>query len=153
MGLQFMPDRPAALRGMRRGLDRGGRLTLNLPGPTPPPLGVMAGALARNVGTEAAGFVNHVFSLHDTAEIEDLVVGAGFRDVSVRSDTRTLQLPPPATFLWQYVHSTPLAGVVAPLDEAGREALERDVVTGSQELVEDGALVLRLRVVTATARR
>jgi hypothetical protein len=113
----------------------------------------MAGALARNVGTEAAGFVNHVFSLHDTAEIEDLVVGAGFRDVSVRSDTRTLQLPPPATFLWQYVHSTPLAGVVAPLDEAGREALERDVVTGSQELVEDGALVLRLRVVTATARR
>ena len=152
MGLQFMPDKPAALREMRRVLARGGRLILNVPGPTPRPFTIMGEALARHVGAEAAGFVDHVFSLHDTAEIQDLVSGAGFHDISVQSDTKTLRLPAPEAFLWEYVHSTPLAGAVAQVDDERRGSLERDVVTRWQEFVEDRALVLQVRVVVATAR-
>lgn len=153
MGLQFMPDKHAALREMRRVLVRSGRLILNLPGPTPQLFNIMGAALERHIGAKAAGFVHQIFSLHDTAEVQDLVSGAGFHDVSVQSDTRLLHLPAPEEFLWQYVHSTPLAGVVAQVDDDRRDLLERDIVAEWQEFVKDRALVLRVRMVVATARK
>ena len=153
MGLQFMPDKHAALSEMRRVLVRGGRLILNMPGPTPRLFTIMGEALERHIGAEAAGFVNHVFSLHDAAEIQNLVSGAGFNDVSVQSDTKPLRLPAPEAFLWQYVHSTPLAGAVAQVDDDRRGLLERDVVAKWQEFVKDRALVLQVRIVVATARK
>src|ERR671919_1882357 len=153
MGLQFMPDKHAALSEMRRVLVRGGRLILNMPGPTPRLFTIMGEALEHHIGAEATGFVNHVFSLHDAAEIQNLVSGAGFHDVSVQSDTKPLRVPAPEEFLWQYVHSTPLAGAVAQVDDDRRGLLERDVVAKWQEFVKDRALVLQVRIVVATARK
>jgi len=153
MGLQFVPDKHAALREMWRLLVRGGRLILNVPGPTPRLFTIMGEALAHHIGAEAAGFVDHVFSLHDTAEIQNLVSGAGFHDVSVQSETKPLRLPVPEAFLWQYVHSTPLAGAVAQVDDERRGSLERDVVAKWQEFVKDRALEVQVRIVVATARK
>jgi SAM-dependent methyltransferase len=153
MGLQFMPDKPAALREMRRVLTRGGRLMLNMPGPTPRLFTIMGEALARHVAAEASGFVDRVFSLHNAAEIQGLVSGAGFHDVLVESHTKSLHLPAPNEFLWQYVASTPLAGAMAQVNEERRGLLEREVVAKWQEFVQDDALVLQVRVIVATARK
>jgi ubiquinone/menaquinone biosynthesis C-methylase UbiE len=153
MGLQFVPDKHAALSEMRRLLAPGGRLILNVPGPTPQLFAIMGEALARHIGVQAAGFVNQVFSLHVTAELQNLIESAGFRDVSVRADTKSLRLPAPEEFLWQYVHSTPLAGAVAQVNDERRGSLERDVVGKWRELVKDRTLVLQVRVVVATARK
>lgn len=153
MGLQFMPDKHAALREMRRVLTPGGRLVLNAPGPTPRLFSIMAEALSRHVGAEAAGFVNRVFSLHDTTEIQHLVRDAGFHDVSVQADTKPLRLPSPEEFLWQYIHSTPLASAVEQVDDAHRGSLERDVIAKWQEFVKDRGLEIQVRMVVATARR
>jgi ubiquinone/menaquinone biosynthesis C-methylase UbiE len=151
MGLQFIPGKQTALKEMWRVLAPGGRLILNVPGPTPQLFVIMGEALARHIGAEATGFVNQVFSLHDTAEIHNLINGAGFRDVSVQADTKSLRLPPPEKFLWQYVHSTPLAGVVAQMSDERRDTLERDVAAKWQEFVRDRAMVLQVRMVVATA--
>lgn len=153
MGLQFFPDKPKALQEMRRVLTPGGRVLVNVPGPPPKLFAVLEHALASHLGPEAAGFVRAVFSLHDAVEIHDLLSDAGLADIEARSDTKTLRLPPPEQFLWQYVHSTPLAAGAAELDEAGRAELERDVVAQWQQFVEDGGLVLELSVTVVQARR
>jgi hypothetical protein len=93
-----------------------------------------------------------VFSLHESKELEALADGAGFRDIEVRSVARAVPLPAPADFLWEYVHSTPLAAAVAQIDEAGRAALEGDVVAGLRSFVKDGALIFDAKIVLTTAR-
>jgi SAM-dependent methyltransferase len=146
-----LPDKGAALREMRRVLARGGRLIVNVPGPTPPLFAIMDEALARHIGQEAARFVRMVFSLHDPAELENLIsgAGAGFKEVAVRRETRRLRLPAPQEFLWQYVQSTPLAQA----DDEMRATLEREVVAKWQQFVEDGALMLEVGGIVASARR
>jgi ubiquinone/menaquinone biosynthesis C-methylase UbiE len=153
MGLQFFPDKPKAVQEMLRVLVPEGRVLVNVPGPAPQLFAVLEHAIASHLGPEAAGFVRAVFSLHDAGDIHDLVSEAGFTDIEARSDTKTLRLPPPEQFLWQYVHSTPLAAGAAELDERGRAELERDVVAQWQPFVDDGGLVLELGVTVAQARR
>jgi SAM-dependent methyltransferase len=151
MGLQFIPDKQVALSEMRRVLAPGGRLIINVPGPIPPAFRILAEALARHIGPQPAGFVRQVFSLHDTVEVQSLLSGADFLHVTVESHDKSLFLPPPEEFLWQFVHSTPLAAAAAGADEEQLASLERDVMAEWQELVQDHALALRVRMVTATA--
>lgn len=153
LSLQFMTDKLAALQEMRRVLVPGGRLILNVPGPTAKIFAVLAEAMERHISSQAAGFVNHVFSLHDRTEIQQLMSQAGFRDIAVQANNKMLNLPPPKEFLWQYVHSTPLAGVVAKVDEEDLTALEREVVEKWQDFEEDGTLMYQQRIVVASARK
>jgi ubiquinone/menaquinone biosynthesis C-methylase UbiE len=153
MGLQFMPDRLGALREMRRVLVDGGRLLFNVPGPTPAPFNVLAEVLARRIGPEAGGFVHMVFSLNDTGEIRALLDEAGFRNAQVDVTDGTLDLPPPQDFLWQYVHSTPLANVVAELDQEQIAALEEDVRTRWQQFATNGGMAMTVRMSTASGVR
>jgi ubiquinone/menaquinone biosynthesis C-methylase UbiE len=152
LGLQFVSDKASALREMSRVLAPGGRVAIATVGPTPPMFAILEQALARHVKPEAAGFVRAVFSLHEPKELEALADGAGFRDIEVRSEARTVPLPAPADFLWEYVHSTPLAAAVAQIDEADRAGLEGDIVAGLRSFVKDGALIFDAKVVLTTAR-
>lgn len=153
MGLQFAPDRLGALREMRRVLTRSGRLLLNLPGPAAPLFAGLAEALERNIGAEAAGFVRHVFSLYDEADIREMMNAAGFREVNVQSERKTLRLPAAKAFLWQYIRSTPLAGPVGQADDDARAGLERDVLELWEDFEEDGALEGEQPMVIGTARK
>lgn len=152
MGLQFVPDRAAALREMRRVSTSGGRLALNAPGPTPELMAAMGDALARHVDPALAGFIHIVFSIHDADELGGMIADAGFSDVGVTQAERPLRLPRAADFLWQYVSSTPLAAAVGQADARARQAVERDVVEASQKFVDGGGMAMRVRVLTATAR-
>jgi len=109
----------------------------------PPPnafFDVLDEALARHVGDEAAGFVRMVFSLSAPATIERLFRDAGFHDVTVRTYSKPLRLPVARDFLWQYVHCTPLTGMLSNLDPARIAALERDVVGGWQASSDDDGM-------------
>lgn len=130
-----------------------GRLVANLPGPAPPPMEAMGQSLAEHISPEVAGFVHLVFSLHDPDELRRLATTASFSEVQVRSYLKRLELPPPEDFLWQYVHSTPLAGLLAEVDDQRREALTRDYVTRCQEFLKDGGLAGDINMTTLTAIR
>ena len=127
LGLQFVADKSAALREMRRVLTPGGRAFVSTPSPNPF-FDALDEAVTRHVGSEAGAFVRMVFSLNDPDVIAGLFRDAGFTDVNVRSYTKSLRLPEARDFLWQYVNCTPLTGMLATLDAARIAALERDVV-------------------------
>lgn len=153
MGLQFMPDKNAALEEMRRVLRPGGRILVSMPGPAGPIFELLATAMERHINAEAAGFVRLVFSLHDTSEIEELMTAAGFRDVEVEARDVPFRLPAPRQFLWQYVHSTPLGAVVGNADESSRSALEDSVVAAWSPYEADGEMTGPQRMVVANARK
>ena len=154
LGLQFFPDKTAALRDAHRVLRTGGRVLLNVPGPEPELFSTLARALARHVSEQAAGFVHVVFSLHEPNELRRLLSDAGFSSPEATSSDITLRLPEPTAFLWQYIHATPLVSAIAALDDAQRAALEHDVVSEWQRhTTSAGSMDLDLPLTTALGWR
>jgi ubiquinone/menaquinone biosynthesis C-methylase UbiE len=153
MGLQFIPNKLAALRDMRRVLAPGGRIHLNVPGPKPPLFEVMREAVGRHLGAEAAGFTDLVFSLHDVGDLHDLMERAGFDDIDVHRRTMSLTLPPPSDFLWQYVYSTPMAGAAAAAGQQTLAALENDVTRGWKPFVTSAGMALEVGMTIGTAHK
>ena len=151
MGLQFINSKLAALREMRRVLKPGGRALLNVPGPKPALFAVLTDALASHLSPQAASFGDLVFSMHDVDELNELMRSAGFRKVDVQAKPKSLRLPVPKDFLWQYLYSTPLAEVLTQTGEAQREALEREVSAKWQKFVADDSMLLQVGITTATA--
>jgi ubiquinone/menaquinone biosynthesis C-methylase UbiE len=151
LGLQFIDDKAAALREMHRVVAKSGRVLVNAPTPTKF-WDVLDAASARRI-PGAAEFVRAVFSLNDPAEVERLFRAAGFREVDVRQYTKTLHLPAPRDFLWQYVQCTPLAAQLAEADHALLESLERDVVEGWQPWATNEGITYEQGMIVASARR
>jgi ubiquinone/menaquinone biosynthesis C-methylase UbiE len=152
LGLQFIAAKVAALLEMHRVLVPGGRVLVSTPSPNPF-FDVLDAALARHVSGEAAGFVRIVFSLHDPATIARLFHEAGFDDVTVRTDTKALRLPAARDFLWQYLHSTPLAAMLSKFDATRIAALESDVVNRWQRWSNDGGMTYEQVMNVVKARK
>lgn len=153
MGLQFMDDKLAALKEMHRVLKSGGRLFLNLPGPAGEPFAILAEVLERNISPKAKDFVYEVFSLNDTNAIKQLFYNAGFSNVDVDAKIKTLSLPAPKDFLWQYLYSTPLAKIISEADEEEKELLEEEVVDKWQNFVENDYLLYDQRINTVSTQK
>jgi len=149
MGLQFVRNKPAALKEMRRVLIDGGRALVTVPGPMPDLFSIMIDGFARRIGPEAAGFGRMVFSLHNAEELRDLFLEAGFSVVNVSSATARLKVPGPRDFLWQYISSTPIAEMVRNAGQESRDALEREVTDQWQPFRTNGGMNLEVRMTTA----
>ena len=92
-----------------------------------------------------------VFVLDQPATVEQLFQDARFRDVAVRMERKSLRLPPARDFLWQYVHCTPLTGLLSEMDNNQTAALESDVVRGWQPWSHDGGMRYEQGMIVATA--
>jgi SAM-dependent methyltransferase len=144
LGLQFFPDRLGALREMRRVLAPSGRTLVSSRGRHPRSSPSSRTPWQRPSPPDVAAFVRVVFSLHEPDELRGLVADAGFRRSDARGHSKTLRLPSPEEFLWQYVSSTPLATAVAVLDGHARAAVTQDVVASWQPFTQQGRLILEL---------
>ena len=125
LGLQYFPDRPAALAEMARVLAPGGRLAAMVwqaidhsPG-----FAALADALDRSIGPAAGATMRAPFDLHDEGMLGDLLAGAGFEDVAVRREAGTVRFDSIQEFVLAQGTGSPLAAPIAAADPAARDNL------------------------------
>lgn len=99
-GLQFFPDRTAAVRHVRRVLDDGGRIALNVWRGIEhhPLLEASTAAVAGHLGVPAAE-LDTPFSFGSAESLRRLLTEAGFREVAVTTRTMDAHFPSATTFL------------------------------------------------------
>ncbi len=152
LGLQFVVDKRAALREMRRVLVPGGRAYVTTPVPTPF-FDVMDAALERRGLAPAAAFVRQVFSLNDPRELERLFRDAGFSGVEVRIDEKQPRLSAASDFVRQYFESTPIGSAVDMLGGTRRAALEREIAESWQPWAQNGGVTYAQPILVGKARK
>ena len=153
MGLMFVEDKAGAVAEMYRVLRPGGRVALNTPGPMQPLFENLEDALVAHINPGLGGFVRAVFSMHDPTELGTLLAEAGFTDVATNEYLAPLELPAPATFLWQYINLTPMAPLVAQAPEGAREAMEAQFVDSCAQLVARNRVAFDQPAVLGPGRR
>jgi len=125
LGLQFFPDRSAALAEIRRVLAPGGRVALNVFGPIDhnPATHALADALDVHLGPDASVAKRTEHALADAQALGTLVDEAGFADLVTETATRTVHFPSVEDYVRIQLTATPLANLVARLDPERRDRL------------------------------
>ncbi len=100
-GLQFFPDREAAVNEMYRVLAPGGRVAIAVwcPIGTCPGHAAILDALSRHVGEQATKPTEAIFSISDGDKLRDLLESAGLREATVHSYTKLAHFPSPEDFV------------------------------------------------------
>jgi SAM-dependent methyltransferase len=119
-GLQFVPDRVAAVKEMRRVIAPGGRAVIACWAglDSQPAYRILDEIGQRHFGD--AGF-GGPFALGDAAELTRLLGGARFHAVAVERVTRTVKFPEPARFVTlSFTAAAAFFPALAALDDATR---------------------------------
>ncbi len=129
-GLQFFPDKAAALTEMRRVLGHDGRLAITVWNGPSPLFVAIAEALVRHIGETAAEKLLSPYALRDGAEIERLVREAGFGEVARRVLTLERRIGAASTSI-----PGEIAGNPAGVDFAARAPATQERIVA--EVAED----------------
>jgi ubiquinone/menaquinone biosynthesis C-methylase UbiE len=146
LGLQFFPDRPAAVGEMRRVLARGGRVgaTVYTAIERNPATHALSEALDRQLGPGASAAKRNEHSLADPEELSGLFNAAGFTDVRIEAATLTVRFASAAEYVHVQLAATPLAVLVADLDRSERDRLlsllSSDVGAALEPYIDDHGL-------------
>jgi ubiquinone/menaquinone biosynthesis C-methylase UbiE len=155
-GLQFFPDKPAAVAEMYRALAKGGRLAVATwrPDEEFPLLRELRRVAERHVGAIA----DRRYSYGEPAPLEALLREAGFRDVLVRTLSRTIRFEDGSRFL--RLNGMALVGMSAAVREMADQERQRvldEIIRESEPVLhtyQDGtgfAFELGINLATALA--
>jgi ubiquinone/menaquinone biosynthesis C-methylase UbiE len=152
-GLQFMPDRQAAVKEMARVLAPGGRLALSVWKSASPLSIALCPALDHQFGVGTTAPWEAAFSLGDRDTLRSLVSEAGLRNAHVRLDIKIARHPSPNDFVAGVIAASPLADKVAALDDDDRTKLIGEIVGAMSAWMDDGGLVYPGECHTVIARK
>jgi SAM-dependent methyltransferase len=155
LGLQFFPDRAAALAEMARVLVAGGRLVAMVwrsidhsPG-----FEVLAAALDRHIGSAAGALMRAPFGLGDEGELRGLVAGAGFRDVGVDGKSGVVRFGSVRELVVAYGAGSPLAGPIGGAGPAARAGLLAEVQAALDPWQGAAGLAFPIEALLVSGRR
>jgi ubiquinone/menaquinone biosynthesis C-methylase UbiE len=132
-GLQFIPDRVAALRAMRRVLAPAGRLVTSLYCRTEP-LETLVRHVSKHVGSEATATARTILALADRKELAELVATAEFQEVKIETRPMAAHFASVETALDYYLGGI-LSNAISGLSEASRAALVADLSAALQPYI------------------
>lgn len=127
LGLQFFPDRPLALREMRRVLRPSGRVALsvfNAIEETPAAYAYVQ-ALDHHLGPGASATKRAEHMFRTGAELGSMLTKEGFEQVVVEKVTKRIDFPSVLEYVRFQLTATPMAGLLGDRSDRGRaEAIE-----------------------------
>ena len=142
-GLQFFPDRPAALADMRRVLRPGGRLGVAVWRSIAecPPFDALADGIAEVLGNQVATvYRGGPWGLGDADELMSLIDGAGFTDLAVARYELPLVFEGGPAQLVDTLSIAAVAADVAALDDKGHQDLVAAVARAAAPLMDGDAV-------------
>jgi ubiquinone/menaquinone biosynthesis C-methylase UbiE len=153
-GLQYFPDRPAALREMRRALIPGGRVAISLwrPIDRQPYFDALCRAVETYASPETAALQRAAFTLGEPPAIRELLTSAGFSLIRITLAVRLMRAPALLEFLRGYFSATPMAAAIAALDPSAREAMIREIEAALRVYVDDSGLAVPVECNVVTAQ-
>ena len=143
-GLQFFPDKVAALREMHRILKSGGRLVVSVVRSLEhnPLMDTQIEPLKHYLGDEAANVQRAVCSLGDADELRRLHADAGFQDIDIQVVSLTIRHDDVTKFIPGLLASLPFAEAIAALDEPEQNSLFNDIIEGFRPYTDGQRLAI-----------
>jgi len=152
-GLQFFPDKLAALREMHRVLVPGGRVLLSI-WKSASPYNIAAGeALERFAGADVANKYRASRVVPDADALHRMLVETRFRAVQILPRPLIISLPSIETFVVGHLSSSPVAGALAALSEEQRAGFSKQVRTALQPYADGDGVAIPDEVNIAMARK
>lgn len=141
-GIQFFPDKPAALAEMRRVLRIGGRLILNCWAAVPPAVAVIEEVLRRRLNEEVAWNAVAPFALRDEAIIGGMIADAGFDLAPPRCLEVFRRMPATLQAMRSDLLASPNEASLLALGDAGIEEIVQEILDGLEHFRRDDMLAL-----------
>jgi ubiquinone/menaquinone biosynthesis C-methylase UbiE len=136
LGLQFFPDRPRALREMRRVVRERGRIALSVYSPIErtPGANAFVSALDEALGPEASRIKRGEHSFATPAQLEKLLGDAGFGTVDVQTVVQTIAFPSVLDYVRFQLLATPMTVLLKDKIEPERQAIISSVASRAATL-------------------
>ena len=150
-GLQYMPDRPAALREMKRVLVSGGRLGLSVFSQSIA-YQIFERTAAQFVGEKAAEIMSEAFALADLGELSELLRTAEFSTVQLHTKTLPARFASARDFI-DYQLGGRLASAVSTLSDETRTALVAELHKEFEPYVDSDGLAFPMQAHVVLARK
>lgn len=140
--VQFLPDRAAAFREMRRVARPGGRVAASVLRSVAhnQAYELFAQALGRFAGPEAEAMMRSPFAVVDDGPLRAAAAEAGLEDVTIRYHVGQERFPSVADFVRQEAASSPLAGPLSTLDDGRLQEMLAHLRTSLAEHLDDDGL-------------
>jgi SAM-dependent methyltransferase len=151
-GLQFFPDKPAAMREARRVLAPGGRVAMSVWRTMGVYNTAVGKALGRHIGADAASRFCASRKVPDDRDLFDLAAAGAFRDATLHTQTRTVRLPFVDRFVLSHLAGTPVAAQLRAMSDAARAALAREVAQALAAYREGDEVAFPEEITVITAR-
>lgn len=151
-GLQFFPDKPAAMTDARRALTSGGVLAIGC-WDVVPPMQALIAALGRHLSEELATAMTMPFMLGEPDALRTVVEAGGFVEVDVHQVTLDATFPDRENFAPRAIAAGPLAGPFGAAPEEARAAITADVAEAMlPHATDDGGIRVPITSTVAIAR-
>ena len=154
-GLQFCPDKAAAVAELRRVLREGGRLALSVWREIRhfPYMLAVTGALADHVSAEASQRMSAPCSFGSADALRALMQQAGFRSVQIRIDVLPMRVSALDEFLPGQFVASPIAADIGALGERARAAFFDDIKRRLLPYMDDAGLAVPFEAHSVVASR